>query len=187
MDEQFFEARIREGGESRLLDLVQSGSVSVADRDCMDRTPLMVALEIGSTDLVVALLALGSDASGKSDDGATCLSRAIENGDLGLVKILVEAGADLELYSTGFLTPLSLAAIRGNTEIMRYLLSKGSNIEARGEMEETPLIEAAFHGQSESVALLLNSGANRNAIDTFGRTFVDAANNEFAKQLRKSR
>ena len=170
MSDWFFQDCIEADLSAFLISSIESGEISIDSRDAYDRTPLMVAIEFEKTELVEALLALGGDASGKSSDGETCLSRAIDRGNFELLKRLVDAGADIELASSGFCTPLALAAVRGNITMIDYLLQKGANIEARSEMDETPLIEACFFGHAEAVAFLLGQGADRTAKNAFGQT-----------------
>ena len=176
MSEWFFQECIETDREMLLLAAIESHEIDVEARDCVDRTPLMVALEYGKPEVVKALLVLGANPSGTSDDGGTCLSRAIDAGDFESLRLLIDAGADIELSSSGFYTPLALAATRGNVAMVQYLLQRGANIEARGEMEETPLIEACLFGQAETAALLLRSGADPTAKDACGRSALEAAN-----------
>lgn len=175
MADWFFQECIEAGKESLLIDAIQSGEIGIEDRDCIDRTPLMVALEMGRSSLVKTLLGLGASPDAKSDDGGTCLSRAIDAGDAESLELLLEQGADIELASSGCHSPLALAAARGRVEMIEQLLRRGANIEARGEMEETPLIEACYFGQAEAVTVLLQHGANRLATDAFGQSAMDIA------------
>ena len=175
MSEWFFQDCIESEQESLLIDAIQADHVGIEDRDCVDRTPLMVALEFRRTSLVRTLLSLGANPNGKSNDGKTCLSHAIDADDAESLDLLLEAGADIEQIGSSFLTPLALAAVRGNVKMIEHLLRRGANIEARGEMEETPLIQACFFGQAEAVASLLRHGANRSAKDSFGNTALVVA------------
>lgn len=170
MNDWFFQECIEAEQESLFLSAIDSGEVDIEDRDCIDRTPLMVAIEFRKPALVERLISAGANPNSRSNDGDTCLSRAIQADDLKSLELLLEAGADVELVGSNFSTPLALAAIRGNCAQIEILLSHGANIEARGEMDETPLIEACYCGQAAAVTLLLKRGADRSATDTFGQT-----------------
>lgn len=175
MSDWFFQECLDAGQESLLVDAIQSGQVGIENRDCIDRTPLMVALEMGRSELVKTLMDLGANPDAKSDDGGTCLSRAIDAGDAESLDLLLDHGADIEQASSGCHTPLAQAAMRGMVGMVEQLLKRGANIEARGEMDETPLFEACYFGHAEAVTALLKHGANRLATDTFGLTVIDVA------------
>lgn len=161
--------------EVSLLQIITSDEIALEDRDCIDRTPLMVAIESGEFTLVRSLLALGADPDSRSNDGETCLSRSIHGQNTKIVEALLHAGTDIEQIGTGFLTPLALSCVLGNVPMIKCLLHHGANLEARGEMDETPLIEAAFFGQQDAMICLLEQGADRSAKDAFGRDALTIA------------
>lgn len=175
MSDWFFQECIEAAQEPLLLSAIASNEVGIEDRDCVDRTPLMVAIEYDRLELARTLLSMGADPSSASNDGETCLSRAVESGNTELLTLLLKSGADIEQIGQNFLTPLSLAAVRGDNTTIEFLLGQGADIEARGEMEETPLIEASYFGNHTSVLCLLKYGAARSAMDTFGRTALEVA------------
>lgn len=168
MNDFFFQDCIESDQASLLLSAISSGEIAVEDRDGIDRTPLMVAIEFGRLALVQSLLALGANPNSKSNDGETCLSRCIDKNSTELVEALLDAGAHIEQIGANFLTPLALASMRGDESMINYLLCRGANIEARGEMDETPLIEASFFGQEAALICLLEHGADRSAKNAFG-------------------
>jgi ankyrin repeat protein len=171
----FFSECIKAGVEQLIIDGINSGEIEIESRDCLNRTPLMVAVEQNKHELVRELLRLGANPSGKSDDGQTCLSRAIEGNDLPLLKLLVESGADIEFASSGPYSPLAVAAIRGRLDMIKYLFQMGANLESKGDMDCTPLMDACFFGEAGAVAVLLKLGSNRTAKNAFGRTAWDIA------------
>jgi len=169
MSDWFFQECVESDQEALMLSAIRSGEITIENRDCIDRTPLMVAIEFGKLVLVQSLLNLGANPNSKSHDGETCLSRSIDVPSIEIAEALLNAGADIEQIGSNFLTPLALASVRGNASMIKYLLHRGANIEARGEMDETPLIEASFFGHQAAVICLLQHGADRTATDVFGR------------------
>ena len=65
---------IETGQESLIFTAIEAGEMEIESRDCVDRTPLMVAAEFKKPNLVRSLLALGANPSSQSNDGDTCLS-----------------------------------------------------------------------------------------------------------------
>lgn len=57
----FFEECIKSDQEALLLSAISSGEIAIEDRDCIDRTPLMVAIEHGKLGLVQSLLSFGAN------------------------------------------------------------------------------------------------------------------------------
>jgi ankyrin repeat protein len=111
MPDWFFQECIESSLESLLLSAITSNEIGIEDRDCLDRTPLMVAIECGKLELARTLLSLGANPSRSSTDGETCLSRAVDSGSIELLALLLSAGANIEQIGSNFLTPLSLAAV----------------------------------------------------------------------------
>ena len=105
MNDWFFEDCLVEKNHSKLINSIKSGKVGIEDRDCIDRTPLIVALDVDESQLVKPLLELGANPSSITNDGNTPLSLAIQCGDFNSMKLLVDAGADIELRSRGLFSP----------------------------------------------------------------------------------
>ena len=55
MSDWFFQECIESGRQAALLAAIESGSVGIEDRDCIDRTPLMVGTEEGVRSMVKAI------------------------------------------------------------------------------------------------------------------------------------
>ena len=79
--------------------------------DYVDRTPLIVAVEMGSIQIAQRLLEAGADVNAHNEPkiGDTALHRAAENGTLEMVQLLLQAGANPIIKGWMWLTPLDNA------------------------------------------------------------------------------
>lgn len=158
----------------------------LSERDYVNDTPLLNAIDFDDLELVRFLLVQGADPNVEVDDGYTCLLSAIESEadkSVAIVQTLIDAGADIHFPGTNGWTPLHMAAARGRVEIAAALIKAGAVVDCRKEIdaEETPLMEAAEAGHPEAVRLLLSHGADPSLRDTIHcRTAL-----EWAQDARK--
>jgi ankyrin repeat protein len=104
------------------------------------------------------------------------------------IELLISHGVNVnQATGVGGMTPLHMAARRGNVAIAEALLAAGANIEARDSKGETPLRRAVNCGKKDIVRLLIAHGANPLSQDRFGRNVVQAARDEFIRDLLNSR
>ncbi len=137
----------------------------IHERDYVDSTPLLNAIEFNHLDLVKFLLNKGADPNIKVSDGYTCLLSAVENegkDSLLILDELLQAGADIHAEGINGWTALHLAAARGKAEMAASLIAAGADVNRRTKIDgtETPLMEAAYCGHSSIVRLLLEHGAD---------------------------
>jgi ankyrin repeat protein len=160
---------------------VRSNSMgNVHSRDQHDRTPLHVAAEIGSRNIVELLLEAGADINVKSvyEGDLTPLHLAVYYGHDNVVATLIDAGADMEVkWGYRGETPLLLAARLGRVEMIEKLLQKSANIAANIEGVRESAVMQAIHASNviEVAELLLRAGADPNAMDVEGRTALHYA------------
>ncbi len=133
-------------------------------------TPLMLAADSGSAEMLSLLLESGAEVNQLSEDGNTALHFAAEFGSVEACRLLLLHGAKVSVADDHWLTPLHLAAEHSFTDVMQLLLNSGANPNAGQGIASTPLHKAAGAGQLEAIELLLANGADVGALDSAGET-----------------
>jgi len=157
--------------------LLQKG----ADKECKtlgsQRTPLLIAAELGHVDMVKLLLSKNVVRDATNKDGCQALHLAVKANELAVVRELV--GSIVTDSSSGIVntplpnswTPLHIAAEFGTPEMVQLLISLGANKESKTSgSERTPLLIAAELGREAIVAQLLENQVNVNAVNKGGDT-----------------
>ena len=122
-------------------------------------TMLMVAVEMGVSQIVRLLLANGADPN-ISGPNVTTLMVAIYSINRLPIELLLNGGADPNIIR-GRHGPALVAALRcGGIGMVRLLLDKGADINIVGGEYGTALIAAVFYRKKEIVQLLLEKGAD---------------------------
>lgn len=109
------------------------------------------ANELGSPDLVRALLAAGVPADADAGAGLSAIDQALQYGSRALVDVYVERGNPL--------TPAAAARL-GLVEPLRALLEAGALPTAAGPDGRLPVQQAIANGRLESLRVLLDGGAD---------------------------
>ncbi len=101
---------------------VRRGS-STTLTDQYGSTPLHLAAQSNSHEIVVFLLAKGAPLEARTKDGYTPLASAASGGSIESARLLLQAGADPAAVTTGEKkVPLvALAALRGSVELTRII------------------------------------------------------------------
>jgi uncharacterized protein len=97
-------------------------------------TPLLLACQSGSEELVRVLLKDGAEPNATLAHGETPLMMAARTGSVPVMKVLLEKGKDVKVDAREDLrgtTALMWAAANANTDAVRYLISKGADVSAR--------------------------------------------------------
>uniref|UniRef100_A0AAV2K717 KAP NTPase domain-containing protein n=1 Tax=Knipowitschia caucasica TaxID=637954 RepID=A0AAV2K717_KNICA len=135
------------------------------------QTPLMLAAEQGSLEIVQELIRRGANVNLDDVDCWSALISASKEGHLEVVKELLENSAYIEHRDMGGWTALTWACYKGRTEVCKLLLEEGANPNTTGQQYSVyPIIWAAGRGHSEVVRLLLEHGAKVNCSDKYGTT-----------------
>lgn len=139
--------------------LVKLGADTEAGMDEMP--PLILAVQVSSTETVRALLSCGADFAAINGSGHSAMNDAVGTLHLGAVKALLEAGADPNQPDGTGSMPLRIAVGSGYLEMICTLLDAGAKIDAvetSGKL--TALKWAARLAAPEIVQLLLKRGAD---------------------------
>ncbi|KAJ3102628.1 hypothetical protein HDU96_009575 [Phlyctochytrium bullatum] len=148
--------------------------------DAMDvegRTPLIVALAAGMSDVANALLNAGASLSVRNRNGRTPLHQASASGLTDLVSRMLAKGADPSATDNNLWTPLHIACWRGHASVAQLLLERGVDVECNSGDWATPLALAARAGSLECCKVLLKFGADANATDSKGLSVLMRAAN----------
>nr|KAF6307999.1 kinase D interacting substrate 220 [Myotis myotis] len=142
----------------------------VDERNECGQTPLMIAAEQGSLEIVKELIKNGANCNLEDLDNWTALISASKEGHLHVVEELLKCGGNLEHRDMGGWTALMWACYKGRTDVVELLLSHGANPNVTGLYSVYPIIWAAGRGHADIVQLLLQNGAKVNCSDKYGTT-----------------
>ncbi|XP_068454901.1 kinase D-interacting substrate of 220 kDa B isoform X2 [Clinocottus analis] len=135
------------------------------------QTPLMLAAEQGSLEILQELLRRGANVNLDDVDCWSALVSAAKEGHLEVVKELLENSAYIEHRDMGGWTALTWAAYKGRVEVTELLLEHGANPNTTGQQYSVyPIIWAAGRGHADIVKVLLREGAKVNCSDKYGTT-----------------
>ncbi|KAM8831907.1 kinase D-interacting substrate of 220 kDa B isoform 2-T2 [Spinachia spinachia] len=135
------------------------------------QTPLMVAAEQGSLEIVQELLRRGANVNLDDVDCWSALISAAKEGHVEVVKELLENSAYIEHRDMGGWTALTWAAYKGRVDVCELLLENGANPNTTGQQYSVyPIIWSAGRGHADIVKVLLREGAKVNCSDKYGTT-----------------
>lgn len=161
---------VRDGSCTHVLNLLDNNGIDLEQRDQNGQTPLIIAAEKGSLEIVHELIKRNVQVDVQDEDGWTALIAACKEGHFDVVKELLECGAKVQLPDLGGWSPLVWASYKGHADIVRELLDYGADPNERGQHGMTALIWASGRGHTEVVHHLLEAGANPDAADKYGTT-----------------
>lgn len=148
--------------------------LSVNLRTSAGQTPLNIAAEYGSLEVVRALLHRDAQLEARDGrNGFTALHWAAEAYHPAIARALIAAGAQPNAANKWEQTPLWVAAWQpeqGNTEIAHILVAAGADPSRPDHKHNTPLIMAARSGHQPMIGYLLDLGADIEARNDQGRT-----------------
>jgi ankyrin repeat protein len=150
--------------------LVREG-LNVEERDWLDWTPLMSALD--DLEKTRALVAAGANVNATHDRGYTVFMSAVgcSERNLGVLRFLVASGVDPHAVSAlGYNAFHAAVDVNGEAnreesvrETLAYLRSLRIDLEQRNHRGHTPLARAIVEGTATEVKVLCEIGANVNA------------------------
>ncbi|KAH3755448.1 hypothetical protein DPMN_190144 [Dreissena polymorpha] len=108
------------------------------DAKCDGFTPLMIASQLGHTDVVEGLLHVGADINIKSDTGTTALILALVKGHGQIAYWLLQNGADVDQKYMDR-SPMHFAAYRSDSAIIKELIKRNADPNVQDIDGDTPL------------------------------------------------
>ncbi|MBD2453117.1 ankyrin repeat domain-containing protein [Nostoc sp. FACHB-87] len=147
-------------------------------RDCWDRTPWLLSIQVGELPKAKLLLATGANHNDVGNCGKTPLMYAIENNRLEVLKWLIAEGFDIEATDEFSNTALIMAAEYGATDCVKILLEAGANPSSINHCDDKAIKVAK---NKEIVRMLIASGEDiSNINDDMRRSLTGIDNNKFS-------
>ena len=169
--EAIYESRLEE--VSKILE----NDPSVANSVAHELTPLILSCQLGKPKILQALLEVGGDPNGATDDGETPLHVSAFEACEPCTQMLLDAGATVNSTTDEGKTPLMNAAQAGSVTIIRMLLSAGADPTATDQAGRTSLHWATIGSQDDESVIyaLLESGADASVTNSNGDSAFDYA------------
>jgi ankyrin repeat protein len=149
-----------EAGNTRAIEILLSGGVSLETRDERNWTPLMISSFNGKEAAAFLLIQGGAKIDAQDLNGYSPLHWAAFNGYDNVVRLLLRSGANPNALSNFGWTPLMQAATRGHMLVAAQLIAGGANVNIISSDNWTALHKAAANGHAGLVRLLLSKGAD---------------------------
>lgn len=145
-------------------------------------SPLMMAAEVGYTEITRWLIENGANAESHDEMGGLAVHHAAYEGNVEIFDVFAANGIDIDAYGKGVMAgqwrPIDQAAQMGHKNTVEKLIDLGVEIERHSDLPgswNSALVTAAFFGRANVVQFLLESGAETTIKDSNGRTAADAA------------
>ncbi|XP_065224497.1 uncharacterized protein LOC135848509 [Planococcus citri] len=162
-----------------MVNTAQSSEHSSSSQDTCAITPLLVAVQSGSQDIVEILVASEANVDDKTS-GKTPLMSAVEYGYKNIVDILISNGADVNGENG---EPLLLAVCNNREDILKILLQNGANIDVTHDDGASLLHFAASMGHKDIVKILIDNGMDINGKTRFDVTPLHNASSQGHKEI----
>jgi ankyrin repeat protein len=166
---------------TEIINDLHDKGVPLDNPDKDGQTPLMRAAHNGHAEAVEALLRIGANMNGRSEQGGCsplffaldgsqhkddeARKRTIEN--------LLNNGVNVNLSDKSGITPLMIAINYNNNDAINNLIAKGANLNAQDGEGRTALMHAVRNCNPETVKTLVTAGANLQIKGVNGRTALD--------------
>jgi len=137
-------------------------------RNARSRTPLMLASELGYSDIAALLLVGGADVHTREVERNlwTALHIAADRLQTECVRVLLEHGAEVDARDSMQWTPLIWATFTASWPesgaTVRLLLEHGADVHVEGEEGTSALAQAGWVGSEDTIRVLLEWGAGSN-------------------------
>ena len=165
-------------------DLIAKGAdVNAKEDGYSGITPLFIAVESGSVEIVRLLLDFGAKASARDSEKQTPLMKLDEDATPELVDLLVNHGVKINRADKQGNTALILVAGQVKPEVLKALIDAGADVNLKNKEGQTALMNAAEADELENVRILLLGGAEVNARNKEGDSAWDLTADEEIEAL----
>ncbi|MBT3200437.1 MAG: ankyrin repeat domain-containing protein [Phycisphaerales bacterium] len=141
----------------------------IENRDCWQRTPWLLSVQIGDMGKASCLLNLGANRHVVGAYERHPMAYAIQHNNLDMLKWLIEKGCDIEAIDQELETPLITASKLGMTAFAECLIDHGADIYKQNDMSERA-IEVASN--LDIVQMLVKHGDDINGISEETRALL---------------
>lgn len=163
--------------------LINGADPNAKDENYEKITPLFLAVENGSVEMVEMLLNFGAKVNARDRSKQTPLMRLDEDATPELVELLIRHGAKVDAVDSKGSSPLILAAGAANADVVKALIDAGSDVKLRNKEGQTALMKAASYDDIESVRALIAAGSEINARNKDGESAWDLASNDDVRAM----
>ncbi|MEA5467874.1 protein kinase domain-containing protein [Spirulina sp. 06S082] len=139
--------------------LLDSGAKAESNRFSGRVTPLHIAVDKGSSDIVEILIAREADVNVRDEYNRTPLHWVQR---VTIAQILLDAGADVNAFSRDRGTPLHWAIATNQLSLVQLFVAVGANLDAKNSEDLTPL-EFAQQQDRQEIVQFLQAEAAKNS------------------------
>ena len=156
--------------------LLANGADPNGDDKAPDARPLILAANLGFTEIVELLLKNGALQELTDSIGLSALQWASREDRVETSRVLLSHGAEVDQTGSDHLTPLHSAVLSNQYQMAAVLLEHGANINAtEASFGLTALMMAARSSYVDVLNLLLEKGADMHIRDVEGQSALDWA------------
>ncbi|MDF1762255.1 MAG: ankyrin repeat domain-containing protein [Oleibacter sp.] len=156
--EELLRKAARRNEKNRVMTLINAG-VNINTADQFGRTPLLEAIDNGSTEVAVILVSSGANVNHKDIRGETPLSLSVAKSDVKTTAQLLDAGADVNAVDKQGNTVIFNAISQDNEALVKLLLQHKAAVNIIDKQDMTPLTLAERKNSKNIIALLKQAGA----------------------------
>ena len=172
-DDEFIEL-CRTGSAEEITKAVNAGA-NIKAENSKGQTPLMIAAQNNTPEIISLLLDLGSDINHVDSMGNTALTLSFMSEHEENMNMLIDYGADADIQNNAGYNALMMSAKTKSIDTVMKLLEITSDVNARNNAGDTALSLASVENNADVVNAILEAGANINSQNNNGTTALMSA------------